>query len=142
MDTKKYYKVVKQSGGLLYSAIAMGGFGISYRVGEVIRPKFGKLFVFDDYDRAVYFGNGMATPAVLFECEVTNPTKAPAFIPSADWCNLPEYWVNGELNTICDRDHQCFPSWACPEHTVLVSSLKLTTQLGEFIAGNFSENGA
>lgn len=82
------YKLVRVIDGRFYSPVALGDWRLEYRIGEIVRPKTGKLFVFANLEDArnypVWFERD------IFVCEAENAEKATR-IASPGW---PETWEN------------------------------------------------
>lgn len=87
------YKLVRVMNGRFYSPIALGDWRLEYHIGEIIRPKIGKLFVFADLKSAktypVWFERD------IFVCEAENAVKATT-IASPGWPETWEKFWNGE----------------------------------------------
>lgn len=90
----RVYKLVRVIDGRFYSPIALGDWRLEYRIGEIIRPKIGKLFVFADLESAknypVWFERD------IFVCEAENAVKATT-IASPEWQETWEKFWNEEL---------------------------------------------
>ena len=106
------YKLVRVIDGRFYSPIALGDWRLEYRIGEIIRPKIGKLFVFANLEDArnypVWFEKD------IFVCEAENAEKATT-IASPGWPEMWEAFWDGRL----------FTTYLATPNTYMCDSLKV-----------------
>ena len=117
------YKIVRPSLGKWISAYRW--YRVSYYpVGEVVKPKVGKLFAFSTLKTAKEYLKTYRNDRVIFRSEAMGVTKASKVIP---FCNndssvYEEYWKNGIKNLHIALQQP-------PIGTVLCDTIKLLKQI-------------
>lgn len=109
-----YYKICRFVDNKLYSFVRECS--IEYKLNEWVTPSFGKLFVLDSLENLQRFCF-INTYHRIFECEVTNPTTGPMYIPHSTPHEYKCFW-DGKLIGV-----------PCHTGTVLVDALKLKKEI-------------
>jgi hypothetical protein len=86
---KIYYKVTTKD--LISRSISLWTYGITYKIGEWVKPRIGKLFVFDTLQSAQAFeGKDIYGDGRIFECEIVeSPFKLSI---CSKFLSIDEFW--------------------------------------------------
>ncbi len=115
------YKVVRiGSDGKLYSYFAFAHACLEYKKGEVTRPKFGKLFVFDSLENAGTHQVGVTQENQVWEVECLDLEPAEEMCSPGDWEEYWEKWWKSD-----DRRESDFPFFG----TMFASAVRLVREI-------------
>lgn len=89
---------------------------IEYKIGEWVKPNFGKLFVFSELSSAVAFSLKRFSKTAIFKCEVKNPEIAEEMCYYSN--EIRDYWRGFSVPTVKP-----------PKNTVFVDEVKLTERV-------------
>lgn len=131
-----YYKVVNRTLDGLFSANSF--YQIEYKIGEWTKPEFGKLFIFDDIERAKKFIKDELHDYFciypIFSCEVKNPTEYREKI-----CILGRYYlIDGAIEFSSKESKESIENFwngkdsitrTCPLGTFVCDELKLIEEI-------------
>lgn len=109
------YKIVRNINGKLYSSNTTGDYEIEYKLGEFVKPKIGKLFVFYLLEHAKRFRSFMDYE--IYTCECINPRYHPLPVLCNDEIYFDAFWNSNYI----EYNHIMFP----PDYYYCADEVKL-----------------
>lgn len=132
---KKYYKIVKNINGKLFSAVIYNDYQIEYQQNVWIdkKPKTGGIFIFNDITSAKRFAEGFMSSTIrIYECKVRNPRKLKVRASHHYYTGyITDFWdmvfAFKEKRQKIDwwTVHKTTGYYTCPEGTYIANSIKL-----------------
>lgn len=130
----KYYKVVREDNGKLFSVVISGAFQIEYQPNIWInkKPSTGGIFIFNSLDEAKRFARSFTSKVYVYECLVRNPRplKYRAY-HSSSYGIISDFWkiVDAfrqkrqkiDWNIVAKNSGY----YSCPSGTYIANSIKL-----------------
>jgi len=129
-NQKTYYKLMTSK---LQSIDCPEEVRLTYKVGEFVTPKYGKLCCFSNLEDAKYF-SGWYSDYVIYECEIgykyTNP-----YIPRIGW-----YYDCGGIIELFEKianlrlynkkfSHLCYKAESFPKGSVFTDKIKIIKEI-------------
>lgn len=126
---KIYYKLMTSQ---LQSINCPKEVRLTYKVGEFITPKYGKLCCFSNLEDAKYFAGGY-NDHVIYECEIGHKYTNP-YIPRQ------HYWYPNSILELFEKiahlrlynkkfSHLCYEAESFPKGSVFTDKIKITKEV-------------
>jgi len=107
------YKVVRKKGEQYYSCNSNQDLELNYKIGKVVVPKIGKIFVFKELKYARFFTFASTMYSIL-ECETSEKIEKLNFRALCDTKSIKDFWSG---------NYKCQLPWNTPDGTYIVNSL-------------------